>query len=137
MHAVAVLDALDVAAGRVGERRQHLGGRGDLGELARIGGPDIDQRGELPSVARHSPSSFASMVERQTPGSAGASVRVRVLPDGVVSVTSLTVSAMVWRCTVRSRPRTNRRSASSSRSGCFISQCESRRSRSICGPPPS
>ena len=45
--AAAVGEAARVAAGRVGERREHLGGRRHLGELARIGGADIDQRGEL------------------------------------------------------------------------------------------
>ena len=44
---------------------------------------------------------------------------------------------MVCRFTTRSWPLTVSRSASSSRSGSFISQCESRRSRSRCGPPPS
>ena len=48
-----------------------------------------------------------------------------------------TEAAMVWRITCRSLPCTCSRSASSSRSGCFISQCDIRRNRSRCGPPPS
>ena len=69
MHAGAVLDPHRVAAGRVRQRRQHarvvevtsVNSRG-------LAGPTLASAVSLPSVARHRPSSLASMVERQTPG---------------------------------------------------------------------
>ena len=64
-----------------------------------LAGPTLTSALSLPSVARHSPSSLAAMVARQTPGSPALSVSVRVAPDGEVSVTVATLSAMVWRCT--------------------------------------
>ena len=60
----------DVAAGGVGERRQHLGGRGHLARTrADWPGPTLTSAVSLPSVARHRPSSLASTVARHTPGS--------------------------------------------------------------------
>ena len=66
-----------------------------------LAGPTLTSAVSLPSVARHRPSSLASIVPAPDAGlgrlRASAS---RVAPDGVVSVTSSTLSAMVWRCTV-------------------------------------
>ena len=50
------------------------------------------------------PSSLAGMVALQSPGSPAVNVSSRVAPDGDVTVTGVTVSAMVWRCTTRSLP---------------------------------
>src|SRR5580658_10598273 len=47
VEAVAVIETARVAASSVGDRCEHLGGRGHLGEFARVGGADIDQRIEL------------------------------------------------------------------------------------------
>ena len=100
-------------------------------------GPTLIRAFSVPSVACHRPSSLAGIVVRQVPGSLPLRVSSRVAPDGEVTVTGVTLSAMVWRSTTKSWPWTCRRNASSSRSGCFISQCDIRRSRSRCGPPPS
>ena len=117
---------------------QHVGRGGDFRKFLRVGRPDIDQRlqravGRLPQAefVRGKWSRAIRRVRRRS------SVSSRVAPEGEVTVTGVTLSAMVWRITCRSLPCTCSRSASSSRSGCFISQCDIRRSRSRCGPPPS
>ena len=67
-------------------------------------GPTLISAFSVPSVACHRPSSLAGMVARHMPGSPALSVSSRVAPDGEVTVTGATLSAMVWRCTTRSLP---------------------------------
>ena len=103
-----------------------------------LAGPTLTSAVSLPSVARHRPSSVARDRAAPQAGLAGGE------RDGAGRAGRQRQRHVVRRCrpwsaarSARSRPRTIRRSASSSRSGCFISQCDSRRIRSRCGPPPS
>ena len=83
VHARRVRDAARVAAGRDGERREHLGGRGHLGIFARVGRADVDQRVEL-AVGR-APQPELVRVHRAAPHAGLAdwsSVSVRVAPVG-------------------------------------------------------
>ena len=45
-----------------------------------------------------------TIAERQVPGSLLLSVSSRAVPEGEVTVTGVTLSAMVWRSTTRSLP---------------------------------
>ena len=72
-----------------------------------------------------------------TPGPAFSSVTSEFSPPGADTCTGGTPSSMERRSIVSLRPLAEAISRSSSRSGSFISQCERRRSRSVCGPPPS
>ena len=102
-----------------------------------LGGPTFT-RAVSPSLSkRHRPVSFASKRARHRPGSLCVSAISSRAPEGAVAITGADSSFNVWRSTVTSRPRASARSASSSRSGSFISQCARRRVRSTCGPPPS
>src|ERR1700688_983836 len=67
-------------------------------------GPTLISAFRVPSVACHSPSSLAGMVERQVPGSLSLRFSWRASPVGEVTVTGATLSAMVWRSTTRSWP---------------------------------
>ena len=78
-----------------------------------------------------------SITPKPRPGLVWFSVRVRVLPSGDVIVTGGKLVASVRRVTSMRPPTEVARSASSSRSGSFISQCATLRTSSGCGPPPS
>ena len=90
-----------------------------------------------PFSSRQTPFSASSSLPCQRPGEVSVSVTVEAAPEGLVAVTGGTLSARVRRSIITAPSSPVPRSASSSSSGSFISQCASRRSSSSCGPPPS
>ena len=114
------------------------GRRGDFGEFARVGGPDIGKRGELAVGRAPEPKLVGGRCAAPKPGLDRLKVdRPRCAGRRRQRHRIDTCRPWSGARTVMSRPRTTSRSASSSRSGSFISQCDRRRSRSRCGPPPS
>ena len=91
----------------------------------------------LPSAIRYRPGVSTGIEPVAVPSPRSFSGADRVRPPGVVTRAARLTGFRLRRNTSRRRSRIRERRYSSSSSGSFISQCETRRSISDCGPPPS